>query len=404
MKKVLLALLMTLFFTNLIWGEKTMIYEKPNNVITRWSSFENLNGVKGMGGMSNKTAKGHAFDSFEAGECKTLLNVSGSGMITRMWFTIDNRTTESLRSLRLDIYWDDAPTPAVSVPFGDFFNAMLEGPSAYENELFANPEGRSFNCYIPMPFHKSAKVNVTNDSKNKLNLLFYDIDYLLGVKHKKNVLYFHSIWRRENPTELKKDFEILPKIKGSGIFLGTNIAIILNKENLGWWGEGEVKMYIDGDTKYPTIVGTGTEDYIGTGWGQGRYSGRYQGCLVANEKSGYFTFYRYHVPDPVYFDNEIKVTIQQIGGDNKTNVIKMLKNGKPKIQPISLAWADKFVRLLDAAEPVDIEKHDSPPNSWCNYYRQDDVSAVAFFYLDKPENGLPGLAPLTERLAGLKKD
>ena len=211
--------------------------------------------------------------------------------------------------------------------------------------------------------------------------------------------YFHACWRRENPTTLGRDFEILPRVRGNGRFLGANIAVAANKQNLGWWGEGEVKVYMDGDRKWPTLVGTGTEDYIGTGWGQKVFADRYQGCLVADDDRGLYSFYRYHVPDPVYFDREARVTIQQMGGDAKSNVIKMLKDGKPPITPVTVSQTGRFDNLLELPQPVDLEKHDSPPGAWTNYYRQDDVSAVAFFYLDRPTSNLPPLAPVAERVA-----
>lgn len=378
------------------------IYKKPDGVYTRWTSFENQKGEKEKGGMENQGAKGAAFKPVKPGESVTLLDVKGSGMIKRMWFTVDDKTTESLRQYRLDIFWDEAKTPAVSVPFGDFFNAFIEKPVPYENILFSNPEGRSFNCYIPMPFKSAAKVVLTNESEKLLQLLFYDIDYLLGVKHENDMLYFHSIWRREMPTKLGSDFEILPKVTGSGRFLGTNIGINCRKNDVGWWGEGEIKMYIDGDSKYPTIVGTGTEDYIGTGWGQGQYANLYQGCLVSNKEDKRYTFYRYHVPDPIYFDNDIRVTIQQMGGEAKKLVIKMQKEGIPMI-PVTIAYAPStFIKLLENP-PCELEKHDSPENSWTNYYRSDDVCATAFFYLNKTENGLPPLAPAADRIAHWKE-
>jgi hypothetical protein len=378
------------------------LYRKPADVETRWSSFENPNGLKGAGGLSNRGAKGHPYEPIEPGESKTLLDVQGSGMITRIWFTVNDRSTETLRALKLEMFWDGAQKPAVAVPLGDFFVAMLERPVAFESALFANPEGKSFNCFIPMPFRKSAKVIVTNESSERIRLLFYDIDYLIGIKHPPDSLYFHAYWHRESPTTLRNDFEILPKVNGSGRFLGANIGVMCNPKDVGWWGEGEVKMHIDGDTTYPTIVGTGTEDYIGTGWGQGTFAHQFQGCLISNKKDKLYTFYRYHVPDPVYFDRDIRVTIQQMGGEVKRLVLKMQEDGIPMI-PVTIGWKQVFLRLLESGsesdEPVDLKSHDSPLGAWTNYFRQDDVCAVALFYLDQPENELPPLAPVALRAA-----
>jgi len=374
-------------------------YRKPGDVYTRWSSFENPWGRKGLGGMTNKGAKGHPFEPLEAGEEKILMDIEGSGIITRMWFTVNDLTTPTLRALKLDIFWDGAATPAVSVPFGDFFGAIMKRRIAYENALFSNPEGRSFNCYIPMPFRKGAKVAITNESDEKVRLLFYDIDYTLGVKHPKDVMYFHSCWRRENPSTLGKDFTILPTVKGEGRFLGCIIAVAANQDYIGWWGEGEVKMYLDGDDALPTICGTGTEDYIGTGWGQGEYVHRYHGSLVSDKENGLYVFYRYHIPDPVYFDKDIRVTIQQMGGDAKKNVVKMLDEGILPMIPVTISTRTSFTRLLEKDPPLSLKDPSMPPTGWANYYREDDVCAVAYFYLESPENLLPPLAPISERLA-----
>jgi hypothetical protein len=144
---------------------------------------------------------------------------------------------------------------------------------------------------------------------------------LLEQQHGDDVLYFHASWRRESPTKVGRDFEILPRVEGKGRFLGANVGVLADPKNLGWWGEGEVKMYLDGDTEYPTLIGTGTEDYIGTGWGQKPFAGRYQGCYVSDDEAHIYSFYRYHVPDPVYFEKSARVTIQQIGGTSKKNVL-----------------------------------------------------------------------------------
>lgn len=402
MRKAGLGLFITILVLCTAVSAQTMeLFRKPKGAMTRWSSFENLGAEPGRGGMENHGAKGHAFDSLEPGESKVLLDAKGSGMITRMWFTVSDRKPNMLRSLKLEMFWDGANRPAVAVPFGDFFGAILGQPVAFESELFSNPEGRSFNCFVPMPFRKAAKVVITNESDQRLRLLFYDIDFLLGLRHDRDVQYFHAYWRRERPTQLKKDFEILPLVNGSGRFLGSNIGVIADSKNIGWWGEGEVKMYIDGDSAFPTLVGTGTEDFIGTAWGQGTFDHQYQGCLVSDNEKGHYTFYRYHVPDPVYFDKAIRVTIQQIGGHGKQSILKMLEDEIP-IEPVSVAYGEHFAKLLEMKPPVDLKTHDFPAGAWTNYYREDDVCAVAYFYLDQPENGLPPLAPAAERTAALE--
>lgn len=379
------------------------LYTFPEGVTTRWISLENTDGAKGEGGKENDGAKGHPFDTIDAGESLVLANIQGAGIIHRMWITINNRSPEMLRSLRLEMFWDGAETPAVAVPFGDFFGIGLGKTVAFENALFSNPEGRSFNFTIPMPFRSSARIVLTNDAETNLNLVFYDINYSLVEPHSEDVMYFHAHWRREMPTKLGNDFEILPKVEGHGRYLGTNIGVVTDSlyQNT-WWGEGEVKIYLDGDSDYATLVGTGTEDYIGTGWGQGAYFNQYQGCSIADAENREWAFYRYHIPDPVYFVEDCKVTIQQMGGAAKPLVQRMKENGAV-LRPISIDGGgsrDRFIKLLEM-EPVPELTDPDLPVGWTNYLREDDVSATAYFYLDKPENGLPPLAPVEVRTAGL---
>jgi hypothetical protein len=301
-----------------------------------------------------------------------------------------------LRSLRLEAFWDGAPEPAVSVPLGDFFGAILGRPVAFESELFSNPEGRSFVCYIPMPFRTGARIAITNDSDRHLRHLFYDVDVLLTDRADPDLLYFHAAWRRVRWNQPGRDFEILPRVGGDGRFLGAHIGVITHPDNAGWWGEGEVKMYVDGDGELPTIVGTGTEDYIGTGWGQGVFKNRYQGSLVVDADKGQYGFYRYHVPDPVYFHKDLRVAIQVMGGAEKEQIAALIGKGVP-LDPVSVDDAGKFTRLKD--NPTDLSAF--PDKAWVNVYRRDDWSAVALFYLDQPVNGLPRLAPVDARVEGL---
>ena len=376
------------------------ISRKAPGVETRWASFENPQAQKGGGAIENQGFKGHPFDSLDAGETKTLLHVDGAGEIRRMWFTLDSEDPESLRSLHLQMYWDGASSPAVDVPFGDFFVAILGRPVAFENALFADPEGRSFVSYIPMPFRKSAIVRITNESRKKITRLFYDIDFLKKTDWAPDSLYFHAVWRREQKTTLGHDFEILPKVEGDGRFIGTHVGVIVNQQNTGWWGEGEVKVYLDGDTAHPTLAGTGTEDYIGTGWGQGVFMGRYQGCVLADQKNGQFGFYRYHIPDPIYFHHDIRVTISQLGGENRSRVAAMMSKGVP-VKPVAMDDRGKWINMLDSPQSKLQDFKTTSPDPGTIYARQDDVSAVALFYLDSPENRLPALAPVEERVSGL---
>jgi hypothetical protein len=375
------------------------LYQIPSDVETRWASFENNTAAKGQGGADNKKAKGHSFEFMAAGETKVLMNVTGAGIIQRIWLTISDRSPESLRSLKLEMYWDGASTPAVSAPLGDFFGVGLGRKTAFQNALFSDPEGRSFNCNIPMPFQKGARVILVNEGKGS-TMLFYDINFQRVKTHPENTLYFHSYWSRKAKNELAKDFEILPLVTGKGRYLGMNMGIITDPvyQN-SWWGEGEVKVYLDKDGELPTLNGTGTEDYIGTGWGQGIFAHEFQGCLVADTAARSWAFYRYHIPDPVFFQKDCRVTIQIMGGDMLPKVREYESKGASLI-PVSVAGDNTFIKLFDEQKPKALDDKDFP-SGWVNFYRQDDVSATAYFYLDKATHILPPLQPVQERSMGL---
>lgn len=366
------------------------------DIETRWNSFENPTSGKGTGGSENKGAKGHPYDYLKAGETKVLMDVKGPGVITRMWFTIQDRSPEMLRSLKIEMFWDGSEKPAVAAPFGDFFGNGLGKMVAHQNHLFSNPEGRSFNCFIPMPFKTGAKVVVTNEGNVDLNMLFYDINFVKLNEWNEENLYFHCFWNRDTATTPGIDYTILPKIEGKGRFLGVNFGVMANPAyHKSWWGEGEVKMYVDGDNDLPTLVGTGTEDYIGTAWGQGKFINQYTGCLLADRENDYWTFYRYHIPDPIFFKTDIRVTIHALGGNQKDKVIEMLDEGAPLI-PISIQDGQVFTGLMDSVPPVDL-KNDNLMSGWTNFYRQDDWSSTACFYLNSPVNQLPKLADVQLR-------
>lgn len=351
------------------------LFDMPEGVKTRWASAENWKGEKGKGGMAKGGRKGSASFSLKNGETKILAEASGtSGMIRRIWLTIYDRSPEVLRGMKIKMFWDGASTPAVSAPLSDFFNHGLAKMVTFENALFSSPEGRSFNCCIPMPFRESMKILVVNESGKDLKMFFYDIDYTIGDKVDESVLYFHTFFNHQNPTVLRKDYEILPEIEGRGRFLGTNISVVVNDVEYAraWWGEGEVKVYLDGDSEYPTLCGTGTEDYIGTAWGQGQYANQYQGCTIADGDKYEYAFYRYHIPDPVYFYEDIRVTIQQIGFGNGEDIDKLsrLKH------PIYAAGVEMA--------PIDFSKE----HRNVFFERTDNYSSCAYFYLNIAESPL----------------
>jgi hypothetical protein len=378
------------------------IFEFDANSSPRWSSFENITAEKGKGGMENNGAKGHPSDGVEPGETEVLLNVKGQGIINRIWITVIDRSPEMLRSLKLEMFWDDEEKPAVSVPFGDFFGMGLGKTTKYHNSFFANPEGRSFLCFIPMPFKKAARIQVTNESGKRLSHLFFDVNFERLAKWNNEYMYFHAFWNRDTATTLAKDFELLPRVTGRGRFLGMNAGIIANPVyEQYWWGEGEVKMFLDGDRQFPTLVGTGAEDYIGTAWAQGEFYNDYSGCLFANTDTSGWAFYRYHVPDPIYFKTDCRVTLQQMGGNRKELVSALQNKGVPMI-PVAI---DDLKKIHPLYKKDSIVKLDTPglPEGFSNFYRSDDVSATAYFYLDKPSTNLPQLPSIALRTKNLRK-
>ena len=361
------------------------LYEMPTGIESRMASGENPTGEKGKGGTANGGRKGAATVPVKAGEARVLAQADNtSGIVRRIWMTFPDRTPQQLRSYKIEMYWDGAAKPAVSAPIGDFFGIGLGMRVPFQSVFFSDPEGRSFNCFIPMPFKTGMKIVFVNESKEDLGELFYDVDYTLGDKQPENMLYFHAHYRRENPTTMQKDYEILPKVSGKGRYLGANVGVIVNRNEYfnTWWGEGEIKMYLDGDRDNPTLNGTGTEDYIGTAWGQGKFSHLYAGSPVADDNALRWCFYRYHVVDPVYFYKDARITMQQIG-------YLALHSREPIIYN-----KRELIQAGPGRVPKDLTKDGK-------FERSDDWSSCVYFYLDKATDELPPIDAVEKRIAGL---
>ncbi|MES2444670.1 MAG: glycoside hydrolase family 172 protein [Pseudomonadota bacterium] len=400
--RLLLALCLLLLPAAALAQEAPLYQFQPGQE-PRWASPENPAAEKGAGARENKGAKGHAFETIAPGASLVLADIRGAGIIDRIWLTFQDRSPEMLRALRLEIWWDGARAPAVSVPLGDFFGMGAGEVVPMETALFASPEGRSFVSYFPMPFRTGARIVVTNESSREVPLFFYDVDFRKLRRADRNMLYFHAFWRRERATRLGEAFEVLPRVEGRGRYLGAAITIFADPGyGKSWWGEGEVKIYLDGDRDLPTLAGTGTEDYIGSGWGQGAYVNRFQGSPVADEARGRWSFYRLHVPDPIFFARDIRVTLQQIGGAMRPEVLRMQAAGVP-LQPVTVdPGGRKGFRQLLATDPPASLAAPGTPEGWTNFYRSDDVAAVAWFYLDRPGSTLPALAPVADRTGALR--
>src|SRR5689334_15144878 len=299
---------------------------------TRSISPENFSGEKGQGVMATDgTGAQAACDlgqgwklspsiRIAAGETRELAAIDGSGAIQQIWMT----PTGNWRYSILRIYWDGSETPSVECPVGDFF-ACGWGKYAQVSSLAVcvNP-GSAFNCYWEMPFRKGFKMTLTNIADDEM-VLYYQINYTV-TDVPDDAAYFHAQFRRVNPLPYKGVYTILDGIQGQGHYVGTYMAWGVN--NTGWWGEGEIKFYLDGDKVFPTICGTGTEDYFcgSYNFDLGKENGGYRefttpyaglpqvirpdGTYVSQTRFG---MYRWHIMDPIRFERDLKVTIQALG-------------------------------------------------------------------------------------------
>ncbi|RYU91445.1 DUF2961 domain-containing protein [Mucilaginibacter terrigena] len=311
---------------------------RTSDAISRSISPENFNGEKGKGGMAT-TGTGAAASRDLGPTWKvspsviikkhttyTVAEINGEGAIQHIWMT----PTGNWRNSIIRFYWDDETTPSVESPVGDFF-CMGWGKYAPVTSLavVVNP-GSAFNCYWPMPFRKKCRITMENIDDQDM-VLYYQVDYTL-TKVPEDAAYFHAQFRRINPLPYKKDYVLVDSIQGKGQYVGTYMAYGSNKN--GWWGEGEIKFFMDGDTKYPTIIGTGTEDYFcgsydfdtrkkrpdgSEGTEYTEFSGPYTGLPQVIRGDGHynvaqrFGLYRWHITDPIRFEKNLKVTIQALG-------------------------------------------------------------------------------------------
>jgi len=298
---------------------------------TRSISPENFTGEKGKGGMAtlDEGSAAHAardlgqgwkvnpFVVIQPGETFTMAEMDGPGAIQHIWMT----PTGNRRFSIFRIYWDDETEPSVEVPVGDFF-ANGWGGYAHVNSLAVcvNP-GSAYNCYWTMPFREKCRITMTNIDMEPMRL-YYQIDYTL-TDIPDDAAYFHAQFRRVNPLPYKEVYTIVDGIKGKGHYVGTYLCWGVN--NNGWWGEGEIKFYMDGDKQFPTIAGTGTEDYFcgsynfDVGGTYEAFTTAYAGLpQIIRPDGSYrsqmrFGLYRWHIPDPIRFEKDLRVTIQALG-------------------------------------------------------------------------------------------
>lgn len=347
---------------------------------SRAVNAENPKGEKGGGGtrasVLGPSRKGcPCLKNIRPNEEILLGEMEGPGIITHVWVTVDQQTSSAecfvLRDMILRMYWDEEESPSVETPLGDFFCCGFGRGCFVNSSAIIVAPARGMNSYFQMPFRKKAKITVESQHGGVIPEFFYQIDYILYDELPPQTKYFHASWRREELTETCKDYVIIEQIEGQGYYVGTYIG--LSALSRYWWGEGEMKFYIDGDEKYPTICGTGMEDYFGGSWS---FAGQENGRMIEKTyntaylgypfysrhddliQSPYYTddcppmrgFYRWHVADPVFFDKDLKVTVQQIG---------------------------------------------SGPRGM--FERQDDLSSVAYWYQSEPHRNFAKLPDKTKR-------
>lgn len=286
-------------------------------------TFENPTGARAAGGLAGKGRKGAPSKIVEPGETVQLADLEGPGCVTHVWMTLCSATQmpaepSVLRATVIEARYDGAAEPSVSVPAGDFFGLAHGIAVAYTSQLTGAHEASGFTSRIPMPFARRIVLTLTNHSAGPI-CLFYQVDALLGpVPADAGIL--HATFRRENPTVPGRDFVITDGLRGPGRFLGVVAGARMLTHKGYWWGEGEVKMYFDGEES-PTICGTGAEDYLDSAWGLGAFSAPETGAPLLlgtdADDSGrghhLVGFYRWHLSDPIPFRESLRVTIQQIG-------------------------------------------------------------------------------------------
>jgi len=337
------------------------LFDLGTTLQSRSISFENSTGEPGQGGQAASKLgvgrKGFPAKSIAPGETVVLCDIEGPGTIRHIWMTGSfNNKPEQFRSMVLRAWWENQEHPSIECPLGDFMGAAHGKINAYQSAVHSTGINSAFNIWLPMPFQKQGKLTLTNEGTEEV-VIFYQVDYTIGDTHPEELGRLHVCFVRENPTTLKEDFELLPKRTGKGRFIGTVLGIRSFESH--WWGEGEIKIFMDGDTEFPTICGTGSEDYVCLSYGMQQTPYLYHGCSW--DQDGFISMYRWHLSDPIYWKEECRITIQQIGYDH--------------------ARIDSTGTAL--------------------YEREDDWCSATFWYEAVPSAPLPDFPSLENRVADL---
>ncbi len=307
----------------------------PSRAVSRSITAENFTGAPGAGGMATDGTGAPMAEGLgqgwkispsillKTGSSTMLAEIDGPGVLRHIWITV---LSDHLRKFILRIYWDNQEHPSVEVPLGDFFASGLKSIRQIDSiPVTVNPKC-AFNSWWVMPFAGKCRMELENLSDED-SFVYYQVDYTLE-EVPKDVLYFHATFRRSNPLPYREVHTILDGVEGAGKYVGTYLVWGVN--NSGWWGEGEVKMYLDSDKEFPTICGTGTEDYFLGSYNYEKFdseeycefSNAYSGLPVVERPDGVyrsqmrFGMYRWHLQDPVNFLERIRVTVQALGWRN----------------------------------------------------------------------------------------
>lgn len=352
------------------------------------SNVHNVTGAKGRAGAHSR------YPRLQPGETLTLAEFEGPAVITRFWLTFDWPAThayrESVRRNRLvslEITWDDAATPAVRAPVGDFFCHPLGYDIPFENACFASPAGRSLLGFLPMPFRKKACIRLVSAFDKPVSV-FHDIRLATGIEPHEDDGYLHACFNRTQAAEPGLTHPILPPVQGRGRYLGMHLGVITDRFNPLHWHGACPRIYLDGDEAHPSVMGASLDDFGGASWAYDkRYMHRDSGLLLARHfplGGGHFGFYFYHRRDPFHFVASCAVTIRPEVGMTSAALLALLREnpgiaGRLALPPYS---AEELEQRVQAG-------HDD----WFDCGRMDDFSSVAFFYLDSPEGTYAPCAP-----------
>ena len=344
------------------------LFDVHSRLESRSITFENPTGARGAGGRASSPLgvgrKGDPARFVAPGETVELCDIAGPGSIRHLWMTTA-QSPEVMRGTVLRGWWEGADHPSIEVPLGDFFGFAHGWTPPFQSAVHSIGERNGLNFWLEMPFVRRARFTLTNELPYQIPL-FYQIDYTLGDAHDDHTGRLHACFARSNPTTPGKDFHFMPHRKGAGCFLGTVLGV--RPLDPRWWGEGEAKFYLDGDGEFATIVGTGAEDYAAISFCIQQTPFLLHGVNWREKPdpvdTGRVSMYRWHLRDPIFWRDEIRGTIQQIG--------------------------------LNGSGPSTAEAYKA-----MFYDRADDWSAASFWYEPAPSAPLPTLCALPDRIADL---